>query len=250
MSPLRAPPTALGGALLALAPLLAVTATQASAQPEGRFTDESAPLRGEVGGGLVLAVPVGEFDDYVDLGGGISGFALLYVDDQETFGLRITGSWLVYGSNTVRVPLSPTVPFVDVDVTTQNWIGSLGFGPQIVLGHGAVRPHLHGSVGFSYFATSTSVEGSHSSGPFASTTNFDDFTFALAGGGGLRFALVERRSNPLSLDLGVTFLRHGLTDYLREDGLVELPGGGVEVRPIRSRTSLANFYVGVSYGMR
>jgi hypothetical protein len=240
----------LWGAALGLAALLALRPTPARAQADDRLTSAVSPVRGEFGGGLVLAVPVGEFGEYVDLGGGISAFAVLYVDDQETIGLRVSGSWLIYGSNTVRVPLSPTVPFVDVDVTTQNWIGSLGFGPQIVLGHGAVRPHLHGSVGFSYFATTTSVEGSHSSGPFASTTNFDDFTFALEGGGGLRIALVERRSNPLSLDLGTSFLRHGLTDYLREDGLVEAPGGGVEVRPIRSRTSLAKFYVGVSYGMR
>jgi hypothetical protein len=211
---------------------------------------ESERVRGEFGLNVVLAVPVGEFDDYVDLGGGVNGFGVIYVGADETIGIRLDVSYLIYGSNTVRVPLSPTVPFVDVEVTTQNGIGSLGLGPQVMLGHGALRPYMHASVGFSYFATTTSVEGTRDSAPFASTTNFDDMTFAVVGGGGLRVRLTETRRNPVSLDLGVDYIRNGLTKYLREGGLRALPDGSVEIDPIESETNLTTFHLGVTIGVR
>lgn len=225
----------------------------ASAQRRDRdqdFAADTDPVRGEFGLNLVLAVPVGEFDDYVDLGGGVSGFGVIFVDDRQTFGIRMDVAYLIYGSNTVRVPLSPTVPFVDVEVTTQNGIASLGLGPQILLGRGSLRPYAHASVGFSYFATTTSVEGTRDSEPFASSTNFDDMTFAVVGGGGLRVMLTENRRNPVSLDFGVDYVRNGLTEYLREGGLVALPDGGVEVEAIESETNLTTFHLGVTIGVR
>jgi hypothetical protein len=214
------------------------------------FSSDTDPVRGEFGVNLVLAMPVGEFDDYVDLGGGVNGFGVIFVDDRQTFGIRLDVAYLVYGSNTVRVPLSPTVPFVDVEVTTQNGIGSLGLGPQILLGRGSLRPYMHASVGFSYFATTTSVEGTRDSEPFASTTNFDDMTFAVVGGGGLRVMLTETRRNPVALDFGVKYVRNGLTQYLREGGLVALPDGGVEIEAIESETNLTTFHLGVTIGVR
>lgn len=208
------------------------------------------PVRGELGISGVLALPVGEFADYVEVGGGLSGFGVYFLDERQRVGLRLDGSWIVYGRNTVRRPLSPTVPFVDVKVTTQNGIGSFGFGPQFVLGLGPVRPYLRGSVGFSYFNTRTSVEGTNDSEPFASSTNFDDTTFALTAGGGVRVGLAEAGRHPVALDFGAAYMRHGLTEYLREGGLRETSGGGVEIEAIRSDTNLVTFYLGVSVGLR
>ncbi|MEZ4415607.1 MAG: hypothetical protein R3E10_07610 [Gemmatimonadota bacterium] len=226
--------------------MLAFVPPLAAQRPEQLFPP--AEPRGEAGGHLVVAMPVGEFGDYVDIGGGFAGFGVLYLDPARVVGLRLDGAWLIYGSRTVRRPLSPTVPFVDVDVTTQNWIARLGFGPEVALGSGPVRPYLHGSIGFSYFATTTSVEGSLNTEPFASSTNFDDITFALAGGGGLRIRLSGARAHRVSLDVGSEYVRNGRTEYLREGGLRETPGGGVQAEPIRSRTNLVTFYLGVSVG--
>ncbi len=217
-------------------------------EPAVRY--EAGPVRGEFTFDLILAIPVGEFGDYVDVGGGLGGSGVLYLDDRERLGLRLDGSWIVYGSNTVRRRLSPTIPFVDVDVTTRNWIGSAGFGPQLTLGEGAVRPYVRASVGFSYFATTTSVEGTYDAEPFASSTNFDDVTYALGGGAGVRVDLARARHNPVSLDVGVGYVRHGLTEYLREGGLRETPGGGIEIEAIRSRTDLLAFHLGVVIGLR
>lgn len=211
---------------------------------------DTGPVRGEVGGTLFLAAPVGEFDRYIGLGGGVSGFAALFVDETQTVGLRLDGSFMIYGDNTVRRPLSPTVPFVYVDVTTRNGIASFGLGPQVQLGQGPVRPFLRGSVGFSYFATTTSVEGTNDLEPFASSTNFDDWTFTLTGGGGLRIRIAQAGDNPIALDLAVTYVRNGETDYLREGGIREGPGGSVIIEPIRSETNLVTFHVGVAVGLR
>lgn len=240
-----------------IAPILSLTAcllcagTLAGQGRPGATPEQIwGPVRGEASGVVAVAFPIGEFEEYVDLGGGVAGYGIVYFDDRRTAGLRLDASWLIYGSRTVRRPLSPTVPFVDVDVSTQNWIAGLGVGPQIETGTGALRPYLHGSVGFSYFATTTSVEGTHNTEPFASSTNFDDFTLALVGGGGVRVRLATARRNPLSLDLGVDYVRNGLTEYLREGGLRERAGGGVEIRPIRSETNLMLVRIGMAVGLR
>jgi hypothetical protein len=212
--------------------------------------EERGAVRAEVGASGVLALPIGEFSDYVRAGGGLAASAVWYFDGNATAGLRLDGSWIIYGSRTVRRPLSPTIPFVDVDVMTSNWIASLGIGPQLMLRQGRVRPYLRGSIGFSYFATTTSVEGSHDSEPFASSSNFHDVTFALAGAGGLHVFLADAEAHPISLDLGFGVVRHGLTAYLREGGLREGPGGSVELETIRSRTDLSTIHLGVTVGVR
>ncbi len=212
--------------------------------------DEVGPVRGELGLDGVLAVPVGEFADYVDLGGGIGGFGVLFMDDRQLFGLRLDASWMIYGRSTVQRQLSPSVPFVNVEVTTENGIGSFAFGPQVMVPDGPVRPYARAGVGLSYFQTKTSVKGTNNSDPFASSTNFDDTTFALSGGAGLRIGLAEADAHPISLDLGVTYLRNGRTEYLREGGLRETPGGGVEIDPIRSETNLIGYHLGVTVGLR
>ena len=155
-----------------------------------------------------------------------------------------------YGSTTVETPLSPTVPFVDVAVTTENAIGSLALGPELMLGGGSLRPYLHTSVGSSQFVTTASVWSSGSAFPFVSTENFEDYTYVLTGGGGLRIVLSEKGPHPFALDLGGRYVRHGLTTYLREGGLREGPDGDVLIEPIRSRTNLMTFHLGATVGFR
>ena len=195
------------------------------------------------------AVPVGEFQSFVDLGGGAGLGLLAYLTPERNVALKLDGTFVVYGTDSFRAPLSPTIPFVDVDVRTTNYIASLGVGPQVYLGSGSVRPYVFGTAGFSYFATQTSVSGTHEVEDFASTTNFDDLTLALSGGGGLSVQLTHGE-NPVALDLSANYQRNGLTEYLTEGDLFELPGGGWGVDPILSETNLVSYRVGVSIGMR
>jgi len=55
------------------------------------------------------------------------------------------------------------------------------------------------------------VGGSSSGERFASTTNFDDASFAYGGGAGL-YVPVSHRRNPVSLDLGAIYYAYTNSD--------------------------------------
>lgn len=230
------------GAALA-AGLLAVLPQAARAQ------GSPGPVRGRLGIGLEVAKPVGEFSDYVDAGGGLRGFGLLALDPAGVFGLRLDGSFVIYGHQSRRVPLSPTVPLIDVDVNTDNQIIFGSLGPQITFPIGPVRPFLRGGLGVSYFATTSSAKGTSSSGSFARTTNLHDTRFALEGGGGVWIHLGGSRT-PIDLSLEATYVHNGKTRYLTKEGIVTQPDGSVTLDPVRSGANLLTFNLGVVFGIR
>ena len=220
-----------------LAAALLVIPTDATAQSRGRVPAEGFFW-------AQLAAPLGEFNDNVGLGGGVGLGGLLYLGDNRYAALRAEGSFVVYGSDTVRRPLSPTIPFVDVDVETTNSILTAGVGPQIFLATGPIRPYIYGTVGLSYFVTQTSVKGDHEDEPIASTTNFDDLNLLLSGGGGLSVKLHKG----VHLDLSAVYNHNGLAEYVTEGGLRELRGGGWVADPIASNANLITYRVGISIG--
>lgn len=194
---------------------------------------------GVVGGNLLVGFPVGEFDNFVDPS---PGFSLYALGQRGIWGLRLDGSLVYYGRETRRRPLSQTIQFVEVDVTTENFILSLLIGPQITARAGVIRPYLNVGLGFSYFATESSVSGSGNVLDFASSTNFDDFTFAYGSGGGFWIPL----SRKVTLDFSGRYLRNGRVRYLREGSIIEAPDGSISFTPIESETNLLLIQVGVS----
>ena len=54
---------------------------------------------------------------------------------------------------------------------------------------------------------------------------------------------------PVSLDISMGFADNGRTAYLREGGIVDLPGGGVRIRPIVSETNLVEYRIGVAVAL-
>ncbi len=233
-------------ALRMLAPM-ALLASPLSAQYLREVGDAPAP-KTLVGINLQLGAPQGEFRNFVGTGFGLGGNITFFLDRGRHAGLRVWGSWIEYGRTTERVPLSPTLPGLDVDLTTSNDILSFGVGPEIELSTGRLRPYVHGAVGLSDFVTTTSVEGTNNSNPFASTTNFNDWTFAWYGGGGLMY-LVSNKSNPVYIDAGVRYQGHGLTHYLREGSIQSNGSGGVILRPVESHTDLLIIHLGVQVGI-
>ncbi len=205
-------------------------------------------LGGVVGINATVARPVGEFREFVEWGGGAGLYGLVTFDRGRHVGLRFDGTMIIYGHERFEVPLSETVRRVFVDVSTNNFIASLGVGPQIILGTGAIRPYVFGTGGFAYFGTVSDVSGTSSYESFASSTNFDDFTFALTGGGGL-LLWVSRGRHPVSLDLSVQQTYHGVTEYLKRGSIVEHFDGSITVFPIRSKTNLVAFRAGVAIGI-
>jgi hypothetical protein len=207
------------------------------------------PTGGYLGGRLELARPQGEFGDYVESGFGGNVHYIHRLDRDGLIGIRVDGEAVTYGYERQRVLLSPTVGGrILADLVTTNNVAFLGVGPQVGTPNGTLRPYAHGFVGVSYLFTSSSLEGSHSGEPFASTTNFDDVTFAYGGGAGLYIPL-RRGPAPVSLDLGATYRNAGRAEYLREGDIVDNPDGSISLFPTRSDTDMLSFHVGVTVGL-
>lgn len=215
----------------------------------GNRDEPRGPSRAFAGVHLMVAQPLGEFDDYIDWGGGIGGELLFAFDPQGAIGLRVNMGLMMYGHETKRVPLSPTLGRIRVDVSTSNNIFVMGVGPQVMLPSGAVRPYLNGTAGLSYFFTQSSVEGSADLEPFASSTNFDDATFAWAAGGGLYIPLRRGRKHALSLDIGAQYHANGDARYLREGSIREDGTGEIFFDPIHSQTNLIMYRLGITVGL-
>ena len=206
---------------------------------------EGGPYRFQAGAHIALAIPQGEFSDFVGTGYGLGGWLAFNLDRRGAIALKLDGSFLIYGHETIRRPLSTSIPYVSVDISTSNNIYALGFGPLITLSQGPIRPYITGTVGFSYFATESSVKGSNNVDSFAESTNFDDFTFAWTGGGGLRIQLGHGRT-PIFLDMASEYHRNGRANYLREGSIIDNGNGTISFTPIKSETNLMLIKLGVS----
>lgn len=230
--------------------LLGIVLAPATLDAQHRdFAEPRRPSRAFVGLHLMATQPLGEFDDYIDWGGGIGGEFLYAFDRQGALGLRVNLGLMIYGHETKRVPLSPSLGRISVDVSTSNNIFAVGIGPQVMLPSGLVRPYLSGTAGLSYFFTQSSVEGSSDLEPFARSTNFDDATFAWSAGGGLYIPLRRGRKNPLSLDIGAQYHANGEARYLREGSIREDGTGAIFFDPIRSQTNLVTYQLGITVGL-
>ncbi|MGQ0766518.1 MAG: hypothetical protein ACT4OZ_12725 [Gemmatimonadota bacterium] len=215
----------------------------------GREEETRGPRRSPVfgGGSLVYGRPTGSFASYVRQGFGVDGFGRVKIDRRGILSLGIEGGWLQYGRETFRTPLSSTVGRILVDVTTSNNIAFLGAGPQLMVPVGPLRPYVNGGIGFSYFFTESSVEGSGNSDySFAETTNFSDFVFTKLGGAG--FYIPFGRADA-GLDLGARYHSSGDTQYLREGSIEDRPGGPV-IHPIQTETRLWSWRIGIVAGIR
>jgi hypothetical protein len=244
------PPRTLHRMLWAMLISSALAPATLSAQYE-RFEGPRRPSRAFAGIHLMATQPLGEFDDYIDWGGGVGGVFLYAFDRQGALGLRVNLGLMIYGHETKRVPLSPSLGRIRVDVSTSNNIFVMGIGPQVMLPSGVVRPYLNGTAGLSYFFTRSSVEGSSDIEPFASSTNFDDATFAWSAGGGLYIPLRRGngRKNPVSLDVGAQYHANGEARYLREGSIREDDTGEIFFDPIRSQTDLITYRLGITVGL-
>ncbi|MGH7699115.1 MAG: hypothetical protein ACREMJ_01130 [Gemmatimonadales bacterium] len=219
--------------------LLALLAAPALAQSRG-LREVGSGNSGSLG--LLIAQPVGEFRQFVGVHPGF-GAAFTF---GGPIGLRVGGSLLVYGHERDYVPIGGGRVLLDLD--TDNLIASLGVGPQVTLGDGPVRLYGYGTIGLGYFGTVSSLGDDCGCDWLASTTNYDDLTFAREAGGGLQIRLARRR--PVFLDVSARYVRNGRVRYLPEGGIVEQPDGTISVRPVESHANLVVFQIGVSLGMR
>lgn len=201
----------------------------------------SPALAVEGGGAFVFGAPRGALGEQADVAGGLAGHLLL-ATRSGALGLRLDGSWLLYGSETVRLPVARTGGRLVREVTTDNWVAQLGVGPQIVLPLRGLRPYLHGFAGLSYLSTESHLRDP-SGFVSATSTNYDDTGFAYGGGGGV---VVPLRDHGLSLDLGVRYVRTSSVRFLAEGDLVP-EGDGIRPAPHRGQANVLEFRLGLIF---
>jgi hypothetical protein len=201
-------------------------------------------LAADGGGSLVVGAPRGALGEQASVAGGLAGHAV-FPSGASALSLRLEGSWLLYGSETVRLPVARTAGRLNREITTDNWIAELGLGPQLVLGKRGVRPYVHGFAGVAYLSTTSQLRDPDRF-VSATSTNYDDTTFSYGGGGGL---LVPLHGRDTSLDLGVRYVRTGSVRFLGEGDLVSTDGG-VSAMPHRGHADVLEFRLGLAFGQR
>ncbi len=93
--------------------------------------------RGAFGADFVVAEPLGEFSRNGDVAAGLSIFG---VTNGGALALRVEGAWMAYD-----------VSYQGYGVSTTSQIGTLGAGPQLTLGKGALRFYGFATMGGSLF---------------------------------------------------------------------------------------------------
>jgi hypothetical protein len=234
----------IGGAVALLA--LAVWAGGAEAQR--RDGGNRAPA-GYVGFALLGADPIGELGSHIDAGIGGQLMASLPVEPTGHLRLRGDFGFVIYGHERQRFCYGvPVGCRIEMDLNTTNSILFGGLGPELVFLTGAVEPYMNATFGFSYFATTSSLQGEHDYDDFGSTTNFDDAVFAWRAGGGVRVRVAGGR-RPVSLDLGVERHENGVAEFLTEGDIQDNPDGSITLYPRRSQADLTTVRLGVSIGI-
>jgi hypothetical protein len=198
--------------------------------------------------GAQFARPIGEFHTQVDHAWGIGGSVRYHLPSFAPLGVRGDLTFLNYGNENQRVPLSPTINRVLVDMSTTNNIFLVSGGPELALRSGSLRPYVYAFAGYAYFYTESSV-GDDNGGNFANTTNFGDGGLATGGGGGIRIPL-HVRTVGLSFDAGARFTQAGTRSYLKPGDVLDQPDGTLQFTPRKTKTDFWQYHLGVSISPR
>jgi len=199
----------------------------------------------EVNLNFITGFPQNEFGDNVDnvgLGGG-GGFGYHLGSNPILVGGEF--SFLIYGSETQRVPVIITIPNVTVDVQTSNNIFIGHFFVRLQSNQGGLRPYLEGLLGLHNLFTETQIKNGTGNEVIAKSTNQEDYALSYGAGAGLMIR-VHKTDNDIKevfINLRVRYLFGGEADYLsfrREDGQVSIDFNN-------SRTDLITFQLGVAF---
>src|SRR5262249_14776621 len=127
------------------------------------------------GGSVVVGDPKGALGDQASVAGGVAGH-LVFPSGSPVLSLRLEGSYLLYGTETIHLPVAGTAGRINREITTDNWIAQAGVGPQIMFPGRGVRPYIHGFAGISYLSTTSQLRDPQG---FISaySTNYDDTGF-------------------------------------------------------------------------
>lgn len=202
---------------------------------------------------FLLGQPKDEFKENVeDFGFGIGGmFAFRPGNSPLLIGVDV--EYMIYGSETRKVPFSLTIPDVTVEVETRNNILLTHALLRLQGNSGIFRPYLDGLIGMHYFFTETKVSDEDDFGeePIASSLNHQDVAFSYGAGGGIMFLVHQKREEGSKLmevliDFRVRYSFGGEATYLKR-GSITRENGTAIIDPLRSRTDLLTYQLGVVF---
>jgi len=216
--------------------------------------DQEPPPRGQFGLSGVIAAPLGDFHDNVEVAGGITGsFGVGVGASPVSLGLELT--YVTYGGESRNLPVGG-LSDLTVGVDTSNDIFLMHGRVRAQKLTGRVRPYVDGLVGFNYLVTSTEIDANEycssyggfysCSGDGDSVTHLDDLVFSGGGGGGVGIALT--RSGKVRLDLSLRYLYGAEARYLTEGDLIWVDDGPPILHPRRTRTDMLLIGVGITFG--
>jgi hypothetical protein len=231
--------------ILASTPLETAPAQIFLAEPETRSSRGDWNV--DVGG--QMARPVGGFRSNVTAAYGAGIAVRHHLRWFTPLGFRADATFLNYGNETKRVPVSPTINRVLVDMTTSNNIAIFSGGPELKLTRGPVQPYVYGFAGYSYLYTQSSVGSDDDGDAFASSTNFGDGGLATGWGGGLSIPL-HVRSARIALDAGARRTWNGTRSYLRRGDIQDQPDGTLVFNARTTDVDFWQFHIGVSFSLR
>jgi hypothetical protein len=216
----------------------------------GTLSAQDAPrvLTGRLSGGISGqgSDPQGDFGKNTGAGWGGGGSLVLRLDPASIINLRLDASFLTYGNQNRRIPLSGTGGLIQLDLRTSNNIGTVVTGLQLLGPTGPVTPYAAVLGGFSVFWTESTVEGSQDvNTPFASTTNANDAALAYGGMAGL-YIRVANGARPVRIDLGARVLRHDNAQYLTDERIREAFENDRAPVSLRGRADFVTYYAGVN----
>ncbi len=200
---------------------------------------------GAFGVSFAAANPTGDLGMLVDQGFGVEFSGAAPMAAEGHLRIRADLGFLVYGVERIRYCSFGCR--LESELTTTNSIVYGGIGPEVVLANGNIQPYVHGSAGFAYFVTSSSLDDRDGYGPYLETTNYSDGVFGFKYGGGIRVRMGGGRK-PVFLDLGVERHDNGIANYLTRGDIVDNEDGSITMFPNRSEADLLNFRVGISIG--
>jgi hypothetical protein len=206
--------------------------------------------RGWAGLHFDVADLAGDFATQVGRNGyGLSGEGWLSIGRESPLALGLRGGFLVYGHESERVPLSPTIPGVWVDVDRDNNIVLGQLLLRLQAWQGDVRPYGEAFVGLNYLYTKTSVSSEDTGIEFAGSNNWDDTAFAWGAGGGLLLRVGKTKAGPIYVDVGATLVKGGRARYLAE-GDVQVIDDRLTYFLHDSYTDYLLWRVGATFGFR
>jgi len=187
---------------------------------------------GSFGAAFVVAEPLGEFSRNGDVAAGLSIFG---VTSGGALALRLEGNWMAYD-----------VSYQGYGVSTTSQIGTLGAGPQLTLGTGALRFYGFAMMGGSLFWSNASY---NSCGCSASDWLDGHTTWMRSAGGGVLLGITAGHT-PIAIDIGARGVRHDRVTYVPAGGLTQNSDGTFTARQVTTPVDMRVYQLGVSIGIR